>query len=156
MAERWLIRPGTLDDLAAIVAAERECFSDPWSPSGIRELLQKETSICLVAVGRRPKNDLAGYLFARSIAGEGEILNLAVLPAARRRGLGRLLLAAGLERLEAERADAVFLEVRASNEDAKALYRSAGFTIVGVRSDYYRNPREDALVLRRETASVEK
>jgi ribosomal-protein-alanine N-acetyltransferase len=147
MADRWLIRPAAPDDLEAIVAAERICFTDPWSAAGIREVLQMETGVNLVATG--PRDRLAGYLFARTIAGEGEILNLAVLPEARGQGLGRLLLRTGLAELAARRTDAVFLEVRESNEGAKALYRSAGFAVVGVRAGYYRNPREDALVLRR-------
>jgi [ribosomal protein S18]-alanine N-acetyltransferase len=156
MAERWLIRAATLEDLEPIVAAERICFSDPWSSSGIRELLQSETGLNFVCFWPGAEARLAGYLFARTIAGEGEILNLAVLPEARGKGLGRRLLRTGLDALATHRAEAVFLEVRESNEEAKGLYRSAGFSVVGVRAGYYRNPREDALVLRRDRVAAEK
>src|SRR5687767_2576416 len=110
-ANRWLIRPAWPDDLDRIVHAERVCFSDPWSMSGIRELLHTETGVNLVAEENGPKRRLAGYLFARTIAGEGEILNLAVLPEDRRQGLGRVLLDAALDVLVERGTDVVFLEV---------------------------------------------
>ncbi len=147
-ADRWLIRPAEASYADAIATAERICFSDPWTLGGIRELFRGGTNLGLVAVDST-SGRLAGYLFARTIAGEGEILNLAVLPDARRQGLGRLLLDLGLAELSDRGAVAVFLEVRQSNQSAQDLYRSAGFEVVGVRPDYYRNPREDALVLRR-------
>jgi [ribosomal protein S18]-alanine N-acetyltransferase len=146
MGVRWAIRPAVAEDAAAIAAAERECFADPWSESGVAETLHNGTSLGLVAEAR---GRLAGYLLARMIAGEAEILTLAVVPWARRRGLGRALLDAALERLAAVGNRAVFLEVRESNEGARELYLGAGFRPVGVRPGYYRKPRESALVLRR-------
>ena len=89
-----------------------------------------------------------GYLIGRDAAGSGEILNLAVDPDHRRRGIARALLDRGLAELARRGADEVFLEVRESNASAQQLYRGAGFRPVGVRADYYRQPREDALVLR--------
>jgi ribosomal-protein-alanine N-acetyltransferase len=91
---------------------------------------------------------VAGYIMARISGEEGEILNLAVLPRDRRRGVARGLLAVGLEALVAEGVREAYLEVRESNSAAITLYQSAGFRPVGLRPDYYRNPREDALVLR--------
>jgi ribosomal-protein-alanine N-acetyltransferase len=85
---------------------------------------------------------------ARISGEEGEILNLAVLPRDRRQGIARRLLATGLEALLTEGVREAYLEVRESNEPAITLYRSAGFRPVGLRPDYYRNPPEDALVLR--------
>jgi ribosomal-protein-alanine N-acetyltransferase len=93
--------------------------------------------------------EIVGYLVAREAAGTGEILNLAVDPPHRRCGIARALLEAGLTALRHRQADEVFLEVRVSNEAAQALYRGAGFLPVGRRRAYYRNPVEDALVLRR-------
>jgi [ribosomal protein S18]-alanine N-acetyltransferase len=89
-----------------------------------------------------------GYLIARDVAGSGEVLNLAVAPESRRRGIARALLEAGLSALAARGADEVFLEVRESNVGAQELYRSLGFRAVGLRAGYYRHPKEDALVLR--------
>ena len=76
------------------------------------------------------------------------MLNLAVDPGQRRSGIASTLLREGLKTLGERGAEEVFLEVRASNSPAIELYRASGFRPVGVRSDYYRNPREDALVLR--------
>ena len=81
-------------------------------------------------------------------ADEGEILNLAVAPAGRRRGLGRALVEAMLEALRTRGIRQVYLEVRESNSSARALYASRGFKEVGRRKAYYRRPVEDAIVLR--------
>ncbi len=87
MAERYPIRPAQPADLPAIAAGERVCFSDPWSQGSIEELFNNDTVVGLVAESAGPISRLAGYVFARAIAGEGEILNIAVLPEARRHGL---------------------------------------------------------------------
>ena len=155
-ADRWLIRPAEPSDADAVATAERICFSDPWTLGSIRDLFRSATNLGLVAVDSDRDGRIAGYLFARTIAGEGEILNLAVLPEGRRRGIGRRLLEVGLAELTDRGVVAVFLEVRQSNQAAQRLYRSVGFEIVGVRPDYYRSPREDALVLRLTTAVAKK
>jgi ribosomal-protein-alanine N-acetyltransferase len=149
MAGVWSIRAARPDDLSAIIIAERECFSDPWSEAGLGEMLQNETVVALVACTPPESGQLAGYLFARTIAGEAEIINLAVRPGHRRRGLGRALLDEGLARVRDRGARDIYLEVRVSNRGAQVLYARAGFTPAGLRPDYYRNPREDAVVLRR-------
>jgi ribosomal-protein-alanine N-acetyltransferase len=90
---------------------------------------------------------VAGVIVTQIAGGEAEILNLAVSPDRRRRGVARSLLAfviAELRRLEAE---SIFLEVRESNAPARALYEDEGFTNAGRRRWYYRSPPEDALVL---------
>jgi ribosomal-protein-alanine acetyltransferase len=145
MDVRFRIRPATLADAATLVAIERRCFSDPWSEAAFREALSSEWSFGLVAdSGRGP----AGYLIGREAAGSGEILNLAVAPEFRRRGIGGALLEEGVRVFGRRRATEVFLEVRESNHSAQALYLAQGFRPVGQRAAYYRNPREDALVLR--------
>lgn len=97
---------------------------------------------------------VVGYLIARDVAGSGEILNLAVAAGHRRAGVARALLYEGLELLRTRGTEEAFLEVRSSNEAALALYGAAGFRPVGMRADYYRNPREDALVLRLALATL--
>ncbi|HEX2219356.1 MAG TPA: ribosomal protein S18-alanine N-acetyltransferase [Gemmatimonadales bacterium] len=145
MDARFRIRSAALADSAALVAIERRCFSDPWSEPSFREALASDLTFALVAEGDR---GIAGYLIGREAAGSGEILNLAVAPEFRRRGIGGELLEAGLEEFQRRRAHEVFLEVRESNRSAQALYLARGFRPVGQRASYYRNPREDALVLR--------
>lgn len=145
MDARYRIRPATAADAAAMVAIERRCFGDPWSEESFREALISAWTFCLVAQNVR---EMLGYLVGREVAGTGEVLNLAVAPEFRRRGVGGALLRAGLTALRQRKVDEVFLEVRESNHSALALYLSHGFRAVGQRSAYYRNPREDALVLR--------
>lgn len=93
-------------------------------------------------------DDVAGYVVARAVADEGEILNLAVAPAGRRHGVGRALVRAVLHALGTRGVRDVFLEVRESNAAARALYAAHGFREVGRRPRYYRRPAEDAIILR--------
>ena len=132
-------------DAPVLASLERRCFNDPWPAQSFREALTMEHSFGLVA---ECSGEIAGYLIGRAVVGTGEILNIAVLPEWRRRRVGRQLLDAGLDTLAARGAEEVFLEVRESNAGALALYQDAGFRAVGQRAGYYRNPREDALILR--------
>ena len=145
MDVRFRIRPAALADAAALVAIERRCFSDPWSEIAFQEALSSEWTFGLVADSAR---GAAGYLIGREAAASGEILNLAVAPEFRQRGIGGALLEEGLRAFGRRRATEVFLEVRESNHSAQALYLARGFRPVGQRAAYYRNPREDALILR--------
>ena len=91
---------------------------------------------------------IVGYVVALEAADEGEILNLAVAEAGRRRGLGRALVEAIVAALTERGVRQVYLEVRESNAPARALYSGFGFKEVGRRTAYYRRPVEDAMVLR--------
>jgi ribosomal-protein-alanine N-acetyltransferase len=145
MDARFHIRPAALADAPTLSRLERQCFSDPWSTEGFREVLA--TPVCFGLIGEAGL-EIQGYLLARAVAGEGEILNLAVVPGARRRGIGGALLEVGLRQLRNRGAREVFLEVRESNQAARAMYQSRGFRVVGARQRYYRQPVEDALVFR--------
>jgi ribosomal-protein-alanine N-acetyltransferase len=144
MDARYRIRSAVPADAGSLVAIERRCFSDPWSEVSFREALESPWSFGLVA---HAGQGIAGYLIGREVARTGEVLNLAVSPDYRRRGVARGLLRAGLALLRRRHVDEVFLEVRESNRSAQALYLSSGFRPVGQRASYYRNPKEDALVL---------
>lgn len=145
MAEPYRLRPATAADVPALVAIERECFSDPWTTAGIHETIQYETARAFVAEVRGAP---VGYVMARISGEEAEILNLAVLPKCRRRGIARCLLEEALAAVVTAGGREAYLEVRQSNAVALSLYQAYGFRPVGVRPDYYRNPPEDALVLR--------
>lgn len=125
-------------------AIEQEVFSDPWSTEDFRDCV----TFALFLVAEEEGERIGGYVVALDAADEGEILNLAVAPAGRRRGLGRALVEQMLEALRARGVRHVYLEVRESNASARALYASRGFTEVGRRKEYYRRPVEDAIVLR--------
>jgi len=135
------------DDIAAIVAIERAAFSDPWSARSFRDAL--EHPAVYFGCARSGADGVLGYVVAWFVADEGEIANLAVAPAGRGSGIGKTLLDAALEEGGRRGVDAVYLEVRDSNERARRLYHSRGFEEVGRRREYYRRPVEDAIVLRR-------
>jgi len=145
MADPYRIRPAEPADAPALSAIERRCFTDPWSPAGFQDALATAGGFGVAAVRNA---EVLGYLIARVVADEAEILNLAVTPDARRRGIGSALLHAGLDHCTRHHVTAVFLEVRESNRQARALYGAHGFRAVGQRAGYYRNPPEDAMVLR--------
>lgn len=92
---------------------------------------------------------VTGFFVARALVGEMEILNLAVAPSARRKGVGRALFGAALSWATSQGATRIFLEVRASNTSAILFYRQEGFRKSGVRNRYYSDPPEDALILSR-------
>jgi ribosomal-protein-alanine N-acetyltransferase len=142
------IRTGTSSDVTAVAAIERDCFADPWSERSFLELLGSHAAIFLVATRSGPEI-IFGYIIAVAVGDQAEILNLAVIPSARRQGLGGELLDAALAAASARGAREVFLDVRESNKSALGLYGSRGFAALGRRSRYYRKPVEDALVLRR-------
>ena len=145
MAEPYQIRPAAAADVSALAAVERECFSDPWTSAGLRESIQYETSRAFVA---EFGGTTVGYVMARISGEEAEILNLAVLPSCRRRGIARCLLEEALAAVTTAGVREAYLEVRQSNVVALSLYQGFGFRPVGLRPGYYRNPLEDALVLR--------
>ena len=133
--------------VAEIAALERECFSLPWSEDSIRSELSNDLSLWLAAVedGR-----VLGYVGSQTVLGESDMMNLAVRPDCRRRGIGKALVEALCKALRAEKAVSLTLEVRASNEAAKTLYAALGFTPVGRRPRYYSRPTEDAEIFRKE------
>ncbi len=145
MDDRSRIRPVSLADVPAIAELEQLCFSDPWTAAGIRETIQYETARTFVA---QESGLIVGYVMARISGSEGEILDLAVRPEWRRRGIARRLLEALWGVLQSDGVREIYLEVRESNRAAIELYRAHGFRPVGLRPRYYRNPPEDALVLR--------
>jgi len=145
MADDYRIRAAEPADLTELVRIETACFSDPWSAQGFAEVMSTPGSLALLGLGAGQQ--AIGYLLARRVLDESEILNLAVVPGERRRGLGRQLLEQALTLLRREGIRQVYLEVRPSNDAAQALYRSFGFRPMGLRPNYYRSPREDGLVL---------
>ncbi len=148
MADNYRLRPASSADLGGLVALERAAFSDPWTAAQLANTLAQDATIGMVI--EDGAGHLAGYLFGSVVLDQAEILTLAVYPTQRRQGLGRRLLDAVLDTMVRRGIRAIWLEVRASNEGARALYAQAGFIASGVRRGYYRRPVEDALVLRRD------
>ena len=93
---------------------------------------------------------MAGYVGSQTVLDETDMMNVAVHPDFRRQGVARALILALTEELKNRGSHCLTLEVRASNDPARALYESLGFVLVGTRRNYYHNPKEDALILRKE------
>lgn len=139
------VRTATAEDVAAMAAIEREAFSDPWPSSAFADLVAQAHARVMVAVC---DGELAGYCILLSAADEGEIANIAVHRAARGMGVGAHLLDETMSYAAQQAIATVYLEVRVSNSPARGLYESRGFFPVGRRRAYYRDPLEDALILR--------
>lgn len=133
--------------VAAVAALEKTCFSDPWSENSIASELKNPLSLWLVALA---DSKVVGYVGSQSVIGESDMMNVAVDPNYRRMGIAYRLIEALIAALAEKDNHSLALEVRASNTPAIALYGKMGFTEVGRRRNYYRNPREDALILRKE------
>ena len=137
----------TSDQVPQVAALEKCCFSDPWSEKSVASELDNPLSLWLVA---EDEGILTGYVGSQTVLGETDMMNIAVHPDHRRRGIAQALVAALVENLTNGGSHSLTLEVRASNEGAKALYEKLGFARIGLRKNYYRNPREDALILRKD------
>ncbi len=133
--------------IAMIAALEEMAFHDPWPESAIRSELENPLSYWLVAMDG---DMLAGYVGSQSVMGEADMMNIAVTPAYRRKGVAEGLILRLLKDLAAQKVHSLTLEVRVSNLPAICLYRKLGFLEVGCRPNYYRNPKENALILRKE------
>ena len=130
-----------------VAQLEKICFSDPWSEMSIAHELESIWSYWLVALDR---DTVAGYIGSQSSIDESDIMNVAVHPDYRRQGIAEALINKLVEDLKNRGSHALMLEVRASNDPAITLYHKLGFVQVGCRKNYYRNPKEDALILRKE------
>lgn len=133
--------------VAEIAALEKQCFSDPWSENSVAYELTNSLSLWLVAT---EGDQVAGYVGSQAVMGEADVMNVAVAPEYRRQGIAQALVTELIIQLKGAGCTQLTLEVRASNESAIALYKKLGFQQVGCRPRYYRNPKEDALILRKE------
>ncbi len=139
------LRRATAEDLATVVAVDEACFDMPWPASSWEaELSRAFATVTLACEGP----DVVAIACDWCVAGQGHLLRLATLPSARGRGVGRALLADVLARARAAACAEVWLEVGARNEAARRLYARAGFVEVARRRGYYRDPPDDALVMR--------
>ena len=125
------------------------CFSDPWSEKSVASELDNALSLWLVA---EDDGCVAGYIGSQTVMDESDMMNVAVHPDYRRQGIGEKLVSALVDALKEKGSHCLTLEVRASNENAISLYKKLDFQQVGLRKNYYHNPKEDALILRKEWA----
>ena len=133
--------------VSQVAQLEKLCFSAPWSENSISSELTNPLSCWLVALdGDR----VAGYVGSQTVLDESDMMNIAVDPQYRRQGIAQALVEELVKCLARKGSRCLTLEVRTSNAGAIALYGKLGFVQVGLRKNYYRNPREDAMILRKE------
>ncbi|HSM97901.1 MAG TPA: ribosomal protein S18-alanine N-acetyltransferase [Gallionella sp.] len=139
------MRAMTLDDVDAVLGIEQSVQAYPWTRGNFIDALG-HGYLCRVD---EADGEIRGYAVLRPVLDEAELLNIGVAAAQQRKGLGRAMLLEMLDMACEMNLLRVFLEVRASNVAAIALYRSAGFAGIGVRRDYYRNASgsEDAVTM---------
>jgi ribosomal-protein-alanine N-acetyltransferase len=143
------VRRLQLRDLGAIEEIERVSYPTPWSRSMFAGEIGKPTSLCLGAF--EPDEDrLVGYLIVSRYVDAWHIMNVAVAPGQRRRGIAGRLLRELFERTHDDGRRGYTLEVRVSNRDAISLYEKLGFRSHGIRRGYYTDNREDALIMWRD------
>ena len=130
-----------------IAELEKLCFHDPWSQNSIASEVNNKLSLWLVAV----EDELVvGYVGSQTVLGETDMMNIAVHPEFRKKGIATALITQLIIYLSQQGSHSLMLEVRASNDPAISVYKRLDFVEVGRRRNYYRNPREDALILRKE------
>ena len=137
----------TSDHVSQVAELERICFRAPWSENSVASELDNRLAYWLVALDG---DCVAGYVGSQTVMGETDMMNIAVHPDYRRQGIAEALVTALEDALKAKESHCLTLEVRASNAPAIALYEKLGFSRIGLRKNYYRNPKEDALILRKE------
>ena len=138
-----LISPEDSEILTACAELEAQIFTDPWSPQSIQSAVHNIRTRLYAALDE--SDTLMGYLFVTQVMDTADIDNIAVSPAFRRQGIASLLLDTALNDMDAD----VFLEVRQSNAPAIALYEKYDFQPIGVRKNYYENPRENAILMQK-------
>ena len=141
-----MIQKMTSAHVAAVAQLEALCFSDPWSEHSVAAELNNPLSCWLVA---EEGDRVVGYIGSQTVLPESDMMNVAVHPDFRRRGIAEGLVNALVAELRQAGSESLTLEVRASNAGAIALYEKLGFAQVGLRKNYYRNPKEDARILRK-------
>ena len=133
--------------IAQIAELEKLCFNDPWSQNSIASELGNKLSLWLVA---EENGNVLGYVGSQTVLGETDMMNIATHPDYRKKGIGTSLINALIDVLAEQGSHSLMLEVRASNDPAISVYKKLGFDEIGRRKNYYRNPKEDALILRKE------
>lgn len=143
-----MIRLATEQDLPAIMAIETRAHLSAWPEAIMRGYLKRQNCVWVLEAEQQGAPQIVAYAVNTLIAGEAELLMIAVAPEQQRRGYGRKLLSKLEEMLLEQGAEQWFLDVRASNFKARNLYEDLGFNMAGRRRNYYpaEHGREDAMI----------
>ncbi len=146
MTEDVIIKPATSEDMDAVAELEKETFSDPYSLKMLNDTMCTCSDTIYVA---RTSDKVAGYIIFQKAGDEGELLRVAVSSEMKRKGIGVKLVDAMLNYFFESGVTDVFLEVRETNEAAIRLYENKNFQVLATRKNYYRNPVENAIIMKR-------
>ena len=142
------IVPMTADHVVSVAELEKICFgTEAWSERSVASELTNQLSFWLVAL---EEDMVAGYVGSQTVMDETDMMNVAVHPDYRKQGIAKALIVGLVEELRKKGSHCLTLEVRASNENAISLYRKLDFQQIGLRKNYYHNPKEHARILRKE------
>ena len=138
----------TADHVAQVAELEKICFgTEAWSERSVASELTNSLSLWLVA---EEEGNVWGYVGSQTVMDETDMMNIAVHPEHRKQGIAAALVNNLVDALKTRGSHSLMLEVRASNDPARKLYDKLGFQQVGLRKNYYRNPKEDACILRKD------
>lgn len=132
------------EHISALAQLERECFSDPWSEKALSEELSNPNAVFRVAL---IDGEVAGYVGMLHVLDEGDICNVAVFDRFRRKGVASALIQHLVDYGVENQLSFITLEVRESNIGAQKFYETMGFETIGVRKNFYDNPREHAILM---------
>lgn len=135
------------EDLPLVIEIENICYPNPWRLSSFKGEIENRPISNPYVIIYRPLEKIIGYIIYWHIRNEVQISNIAISPDYRQLGVGEGVLRKVLLDMRHKSAEFVFLEVRPSNLAARRLYEKLGFTILGLRKGYYRNPSEDAIIM---------
>lgn len=147
----------TLQDVPAVAEIEKMCFSLPWSEQSLIDSVKREDTMFLVCEEFDEKNsddtgdensNIVGYIGMYLSFDEGDITNVAVSPAHRKKGYGEALVSKAKELAREKQLEMILLEVRVSNAPAISLYKKMGFEELGIRKKFYEHPVEDAIIMK--------
>ena len=138
----------TADHVAQVAELEKICFgTEAWSERSVASELTNSLALWLVA---EEEGNVWGYVGSQTVMDETDMMNIAVHPEHRKQGIAATLVNNLVDVLRTRGSHSLMLEVRASNDPARKLYDKLGFQQVGLRKNYYRNPKEDACILRKD------
>ena len=140
-----LIREMTLQDVPAVAEIEKACFSLPWSEQSLVDSVVREDTMFLVC---EDAQEIVGYIGMYLSFDEGDITNVAVSPAHRKKGYGEAIVSKAVELAKEKQLEMILLEVRVSNVPAISLYKKMGFEEIGMRKNFYEHPVEDAIIMK--------
>lgn len=138
------LRSATEEDLEDLGTIEKECFLDPWSRRSLEESFSDKNTGCAVA---ERSGKVLGYILYGFVLDESEIYRIAVAKSGRRQGIGALLLKNLEEISKDHQIMRILLDVREKNEGARGFYASMGFSVDGVRKNFYQNPGDHAVLM---------